>query len=383
MRVAIIGNYPLDINRIQGGVQAAFAYLVSGLSQIHDMDVHVLTMGRQHAGKDNNLTQNGVTVHVLPVHPRFEFAKNYHNYQTSVNRVLAKIQPDVVHAQESTTHAYIALRSGYPTVITVHGIQREDIKHQGSLAHRMRNWLHNLVIERYNLKHTRHLIAISQYVVDYFSNRLRADIQVYHVPNAIDKRYFNLAPLSDGHTILFAGRVIPRKRVLDLVKAFTQIAPLFPLAQLRIAGEYKSEPQYTASVKDMISKAKLEDRIYLLGPLPEEAILHEFAACDVLVLPSAQETTPMVIAQAMAAGKPVVATAVGGVGEMVSHQKNGFLTQVGDINGLAESMLQLLQQPELRHCMGEAGRDWAMANYHVDTIAKRTQQVYQRVAVSV
>lgn len=382
MRVAIIGNYPTDINRIHGGVQAAFTYLVSGLSQIQDIDVHVLTMGRQQAGQNNNFTQHGINVHILPIHPRFEFAKNYHNYQTSVNRVLAKIQPDVVHAQESTTHAYVALRSGYPTVITVHGIQREDIKYQSSFVRRMRNWLHNLIIERYNLKHTRHLIAISQYVVHYFSTRLRADIQVYHVPNAIDKRYFNLDSLSNSHTILFAGRVIPRKRVLDLVNAFTQIAHQVPLAQLRIAGEYSSEPDYAAWVKNIILKAKLEDRIHLLGPLPEEAILHEFATCDVLALPSAQETTPMVIAQAMAAGKPVVATAVGGVGEMVSHQKNGFLTQVGDINGLAESLLQLLQQPELRRCMGEAGRNLAMANYHVDTVAKRTQQVYQQVVTT-
>lgn len=382
MRVALIGNYPLDSTRIHGGVQAAFAYLVKGLCQIEDLQVHILTLGGHNLSGQGQVKQNGATLHLLPGLPRFELARNYRTYQSYVNHRLAQIQPGVVHAQDATEHAYVALRSGYPTVITVHGIRREDSKHVSSFVRRARNRVYNLLIERYNLRHTRRLIAISRYVTDYFSSLLRPDVQVYYVPNAIDGNFFELANTSDGRTLLFAGRVIPRKRVLDLIRAFARIARQVPLAQLRIAGECSSEPSYVESVRRFIQKANLEDCVHLLGALSEETVLHEFAGCDVLALPSAQETAPMVIAQAMAAGKPVVATRVGGVAEMVSDGETGFLVEVGDIDGLADALLRLLRDPPLRARMGQSGRKFAVENYHANTVAKHTYDVYRKIAAT-
>jgi glycosyltransferase involved in cell wall biosynthesis len=236
------------------------------------------------------------------------------------------------------------------------------------------------LIERYNLRHTRHLISISRYVAKYFSRQLRPETQVYFVPNAIDDSFFNLPDTSNGQTILFAGRVILRKRVLDLVQAFAKIANQVPLAHLRLAGEYSSEPSYVKSVRDFIRGANLEDRVHLLGALPEESVLREFASCDVLVLPSAQETTPMVIAQVMAAGKPVIATPVGGVEEMVSDGKTGILVDVGDTDRVAATLLRLLGDPVLRARLGGSGRKFALEHYGVDTVAGHTFEVYRSVA---
>ncbi|MBE7552554.1 MAG: glycosyltransferase family 4 protein [Anaerolineales bacterium] len=381
MRVAIIGDYPIDVTQIHGGVQAAFTYLVNGLSQIDDLQIHILTLrGHNHAQHDP-IMQNGVTVHRLPTFPRFELLRNYRVYQSRLDAKLAQIQPDILHAQDATIHAYVALRSNYPTVITVHGIRREDIKYGASFFIRIRNWLHNLLIERYNLKHTRYLIAISRYVTSYYASLLRPDVQVSHIPNAIDQCFFQLNDTTDGHTILYAGRIIPRKRTLDLVQAFAQIAGQNPLAQLRLAGEYSSEPAYAEAVRAFIREANLEDRVHLLGPLPEKAVWDEFAGCDVLALPSAQETTPMVIAQAMAAGKSVVATPVGGVTEMVKTGETGFLVEVGKIDALAEALQCLLQNPSLRKDMGEAGRKFAVENYRAEVVARRTHEVYQKITM--
>jgi glycosyltransferase involved in cell wall biosynthesis len=153
-----------------------------------------------------------------------------------------------------------------------------------------------------------------------------------------------------------------------------------PLAQLRIAGECSSERAYVESIRAFIQAANLTDRVHLLGALPEAALLREFAGCDLLALPSVQETTPMVIAQAMAAGKPVVATPVGGVDEMVSNGETGFLINVGDIDGLTNALLRLLREPSLRARMGQAGQRFAVTNYRANTVAKRTYEVYQKVA---
>lgn len=380
MRVAIVGNYPLDGTRIKGGVQAAFAYLVKGLCEIDGLQVHILTRAGHDRSGLEQIEQNGVSLHLLPALSRLEFARGYRTYKAHVNHALIQIQPDVVHAQDATEHAYAALKLGYPTVVTVHGIRREDSRYIGSLAQRARNQLHSWLIEGYCLKHTRHLIAISHYVTDYFSTQLRPNARVYYVPNAIEESFFELADTSDGRTLLFAGRVIPRKRVLDLVQAFAEIAGQVPSAQLRIAGECSSVQAYVESIHQFIHEANLHDRVHLLGALSEDAILREFAGCDVLVLPSAQETAPMVIAQAMAASKPVAATRVGGVAEMVSDGETGFLYEVGDVQSLAGILQRLLQEDSLRARMGQAGKLKAEANYRASIVAQRTYQVYQEIA---
>jgi glycosyltransferase involved in cell wall biosynthesis len=363
-------------------VQAAFAYLVKGLSQVDGLQVHIITMGRPDLLGFDQVEQDGVTLHVLPVYPRFELARRYRTYQSRLNAKLAQIQPDVVHAQDAGTDAYVALRSGYPTVITLHGIQHKEWKHKRSYLRQARNRFYSLLIERHNLRHTRHLIAISRYVVDCFSSQLSPDVQAYFVPNAIDEGFFDLADTSDGSTILYAGAVILRKRPLDLVQAFAQVARQDPSARLRIAGESSSELSYANLVRRTIERENLQDRIHLLGQLSEDAVLQEFAGCDMLALPSAQETTPMVIAQAMAAGKPVVTTPVGGVPDMVRDGETGFLVDVGDNGGLAEALLRLLRDPSLRASMGQLGREFATENYRVDHVAMRTYEVYQRVAAT-
>lgn len=386
MRVAIVGSYPLDNSRIEGGVQSAFVYLVNGLRQIDELNLHILTFGGRSLQQPERLLQEGLTIHLLPPFPRFELAKNFRTYQAVLNRELAQIRPDVVHAQDATDHAYVALRSGYPAVVTVHGVRREDGKYVGSWRVRLRNAIYSLLIERSIMRNTRHLIAISRYVTTYYAKLLRPDVQVYHVPNAIDAAFFELTKNATGTeagaspTILFAGRVIPRKRPLDLVQAFARIAPQVPSAQLRIAGEYNSEKEYAGAIRQVIQNAGLAGRVHLLGPLPEAEVLAEFAACDVLVLPSAQETTPMVIAQAMAAAKPVVATPVGGVAEMVSDGETGCLVNVGDIDGLANALLCLLQDRLLRARLGQAAYQFAAENYRADAVARRTYDVYQKIA---
>jgi glycosyltransferase involved in cell wall biosynthesis len=382
MRVAIIGSYPKDSSHLKGGVQAAFAYLVRGLQQHDDLQLHIITRWRDSHSGVSEIERDGAVVHLMPPVPRFDWIRGYPTYQSQLNELLARIQPQLVHAQGSDYHGYVAARSRCPAVITVHGILREDTKHSGNRIARLRAQAHALIFERYTLSHVHHLIAISRYVTTYFSSLLQAEAQVYHIPNAIDESYFTLEDVSDGSTILFAGRVCQRKRPLDLVKAFGQIAQRLPKVQLRIAGELESAPAYVEEIHAVIRETGLDDRVHLLGSLPEQAILREFAACDVLALPSIQETTPMVIAQAMAAGKAVVATPVGGVPEMVHDGDTGFLIPVGDVDGLASALLRLLQDPALCARIGQAGRQFAQENYQMASVAKRTYDVYRSITAT-
>lgn len=377
MRVAIVGDYPLDPGQIWGGEQAAFAYLVRGLRAIGGVDVHVVTFDRKGTDGGVRRSEGGATVHVIPKLPRLELVRRYPIYRAMLERELRDIRPEVVHAQGAIHHGFVAIRSRYPAVITVHGVQAEDCKHQRGLYLKLRKRFVSWWLERYNLRHTRYLIAISRYVTQYFSRILRPDVAVYHIPNAIDGRFFDLQPPPEGSGILYAGRVIQRKRVLDLVRAFRRVVTRHPRARLRIAGETHSEADYVNSIRRFVREARLEESVKLLGPLDEDRVLEEFASCDCLALPSGQETTPMVIAQAMAAGKPVVATPVGGVADMVRDGETGFLHRVGDAEGLAAALERLFADPALRLRLGEAGKRLAAESYRADAVARRTLEVYE------
>jgi glycosyltransferase involved in cell wall biosynthesis len=380
LKVVVTGDYPIDNKHLKGGVQSASAYLVKGLARLPNVDIHVLTIKPPVWNAPDQISRDGYTLHLIDRHPRYERLRNYRNFQASFNQELAKIHPDIIHAQDVTTYAYVSLRSGYPTVVTVHGIRREDGKYYGSWGRRMRNIFDSFVVEQYIIRHTQHLIAIGHYVKDYYARLLKPDVHSYCIPNAIDSIYFTAANIPACPTILFAGTVIPRKRVLDLVKSFAHVLREMPSSRLRIAGECNSEPDYVSSIHQWIDQAGIADKIDWLGQLQESEVVREFTNCSLVALPSSQETTPMVLAQAMAAGKPVVATAVGGVPEMVGEKgERGLLVKVGDVPGLADSCLRLLRDSQLSSHIGQAGNSFALQNYYVDLVVNRTVDVYKAI----
>lgn len=381
LRVAMLGSYPVDGNHIKGGVQAAYAYLVKGLAETGELDLHVLVNKPAGYSGPVQVTKSNVNLHFLPAYPRFERLRSYRTYQTIVNSVLKQIHPDLIHAQDAGADALVAQRSGFPTLVTVHGIRWEDGKHASSWSQRLRVYFDSVVTERSVMQHARYVIAISPYVARYFQDVVKPDIQIFDVPNAIDEDFFRLNNSTYGQYILFAGRVIPRKRVMDLVQAFSQVLSQVPSARLHIAGEFSTEPGYTDAIRRWVHQNHLDEKVLFLGPLSEDSIRQEFSHCKMLVLPSAQETAPMVIAQAMALGKPVIATRVGGVADMVGEDLlRGVLVKVGDIPGLAEGITRMLQLPEEQKMMGLNGRAYARENFHPEKVARKTIEVYRYIA---
>lgn len=390
LRVALIGGYFPDSTHMRGGVQAATTHLIKGLARIDGLELHVLTFRPSGWTGPDCLDQNGVCIHLLSPYPRFERLRRYRTLQKAVVGALAQIQPAVVHAQEAGADAYVALHSCFPTVITAHGIKREDAKYCVSLRRRLRFYMDVILTELPVMRRTTHLIANSHYVTTYFSGTLRPDAHLYFISNAVDELFFqpnfHSMHVISGQTttqpiVLFAGRVTALKRVLDLVQAFKQVVRLAPDAQLHIAGECATEPSYAAIVQNYILQAGLSKQVQLLGEINQEDILSEYRACTIVVLPSAQENAPMVLAQAMASGKPVVATRVGGVPEMVGeNEERGLLVGAGDIESLARAMVRLLQDTSLSARLGQAGHVFALENYHIDKVAQRTFEVYQAIA---
>lgn len=143
-----------------------------------------------------------------------------------------------------------------------------------------------------------------------------------------------------GNTLVFAGRLGPQKALDVLLRALTGV----PNVALVVAGDGPER----AALERTSSELELEGRVSFLGAVPRERVLWLFHAADASVLPSAWENFPHTIVEALAVGCPVIASAVGGVPEVVRDGENGLLVAPRDQAELAEAIERFFADGELR-----------------------------------
>jgi len=377
VRVAILGQFPFDVSRL-GGVEVAIAYLLDAFVQSPGMVVDIVTCRTEARRPETHLVQ-GVRVHYLP---RQNLGRlTWHLREVAlIRRCLGILQPDIVHAHGTGLYAGAALASPYPSVITVHGIVAREVRLYRGLGLRSRGAF-DALYERWCLHRARHLIAISPYVRRELAKATRA--QWYDVENAVDEAFFRIEGPGEPGRILFAGAVIARKGLHILADAMAQVQRYDPGATVVVAGATTSDPLYATALHCEIAQQGVEGSFQFIGQQDQEHLVHEYQRCSIFVLPSLQETAPMAVQQAMAAGRAVVATAVGGIPDMITHGETGLLVPPQDSRALAEALLTLLSNDSMRTDLGQAGRAQAEERFMPARVAQRTRDVYQRVIAAV
>jgi len=376
MRVAMLGQYPLDEKRIVGGIEAIMVPLLRGLAQFEDLDLHVITC-QPCVEDENSMTASGWPLHILQ---RKRLGRlTFHIRDVSrLQHVLQRLAPDVVHAQGVGIYAAAAVYAPYPHVVTVHGLVFREAEFAMGPAARLRRFLDS-VYERYCLKKIENLIAISPYVEEELA-RFATFKNVYHIENPVDDTFFAVDDNEDQNIVLYAGRVIPRKGLLHLLHVLAEVRKSLPQVHLRVAGETSSAPAYFEACRQFIARKELGTAVTFLGSLPVEQMAREYARCAVFALPSRQETAPVVVAEAMAAGRPVVATRACGMPYMVQDGESGFLVELADTIGWVQALTRLLSDRTLRRRMGERGRELAQERFKSTVVAATTRKVYCKLA---
>jgi glycosyltransferase involved in cell wall biosynthesis len=378
MRIAILGQYPLDTQRL-GGVEVAIVYAQRELLKIAEVELHILTC-KEELTQPKVTQQERLTITYLPRGRRGRLTWHRYEIQAMLD-VLRAFQPNVVHGHGSGLYAGAALSSPYPSVITPHGIIYQEARLLDSWNSKLRGWLDS-AYERSVVRRAHHMMLITPYVEKAFAGVFSG--QSYLVENACDERFFDLDWQPVPGRLLFAGPVIPRKGVLPLLKALSLVRREVPTAHVRIAGPTGSMPDYFQTCQAFVREAGLGDAVTFLGHLTQEQVLQEYATCAVFVLPSFQETAPMVVEQAMAAGVPSVATCAGGVPWMLEQGVTGLTLPVppsaeGDPQALAEALLRLLRDPMEARRMGQRAKMEAEKRFRPEVVARRTYAVYQQV----
>lgn len=187
-------------------------------------------------------------------------------------------------------------------------------------------------------------------------------------------------PLDSVPTVVFAGRLVPEKGVEMLIQAFRRVAAEVPQARLVIAGDGPER----ARLKQLAAETGLAAQIEMTGHLPTAQMEALFASAWVQAVPSRwAEPFGLVAAEAMMRGTAVVASAEGGLAEIVQNGRTGFLVPPERAEERAEEWAEpltaLLKSRDLAETMGQAGRQRALSEFSIDVCADRFFGIYERL----
>jgi len=297
-----------------------------------------------------------------------------------VRGIYDQIQPDVIHAQGFSEYA-IACRSTYRLALSIHGVEAlvesgNLDPHYVGLVGAYRRWMLREIARR-SVRYAHCVISnAGEYTVSALETLLR-NRPIAYIANPIGDEFFPPLPelSGDSPTVLYVGNIIARKRVIDLVRAFSQVVRWIPEAKLHLLGPIV-EPQYYASMMQQVAKLGLQNSVAHEPSLTQAALMQSLNSCGVIALCSSQETAPMALSVAMAMGRPVVATHVGGVPWLVEDGHSGYLVDVGDVDAIAVHLTKLLKDGRRRREFGYRGREIAEELFRADRVAEQTLQVY-------
>jgi len=169
----------------------------------------------------------------------------------------------------------------------------------------------------------------------------------------------------------FVGRFVAIKDLATLVQAFALVAARRPDAVLLLVGDGPLRAEIDALVRAL----GLQERVHLIGWIDDLAPV--YATIDVFALSSLNEGTPVAMIEAMAAAKPVVATRVGGVADVVDDERTGLLVPPQTPQALAGAIVRLVGAPEERARMGAAGRQAVVARYSPERLVDDIDRLYR------
>ncbi|MFQ5633300.1 MAG: glycosyltransferase [bacterium] len=293
-------------------------------------------------------------------------------------RVLKKANPHILHAFLTTSNvlgALIGKLARVPVVISSH---RDLGGFDGKWITRANRWTDRNLTDcvtansqavRQALVHRAGLDSI-----EVLHNGIDLDT-IYRAKNGMAKREaLGLQP--DEVAVAMVANIRPAKGHRFALQAFQRIAQEIPNAKLLFCGA-EVDAAYSADLRKSVIETGFEDRVKFLGARPDiPEIMH---AIDVLLAPSLSEGFSNTILEAMAAGKVVIASSVGGNSEQIVDGETGYLVPPSDTKILTDRLLHLLKSPKKRREMGKAARKIAEERFSLDRMVTNHQRLYRRL----
>lgn len=280
-------------------------------------------------------------------------------------------RPDVVH-----THRYVLRYTLLPAILarvpvrvhTVHSVAQKEVDLPGKLVHQIAfRWGGVLPV------------SISREVANTIRDMYGRKVNTPVIYNGIPTKEFAAKTGRDNDKrkkdliLLHVGRFAPPKNHCLLIEAFALAVKEYPGMQLWLVGD----GPLRAEVEALVKEKGLDEKIFFLGIRDDVSAL--LGNADIFVLPSDWEGVPLTVLEAMSANKPVIATVVGGVPELIEDDISGILVPPQNPEALANAVLCLAKDPELRQKMGKAAQERAVAMFDISRAAREYEALYLKL----
>ncbi|HJR59617.1 MAG TPA: glycosyltransferase [Vicinamibacterales bacterium] len=309
---------------------------------------------------------------LLPLAPRTEMDLSA---AWRLSRAIKTLRPDIVHAHDPHGVAMAALglsMSTQPKRAPLVASRRVDFRLKGN------------ALSRWKYDQVDCFICASDAIRRMLVSDGVPEARTVTVHEGIDLAHVAAAPLAPLHEELWlphgspvvgnVAALVPHKGQRHLVEAAALVVRQVPDARFVIAGE----GELRATLEHQIKHLGLEKHVLLAGFRPDILSLHK--AFDIFVMSSLTEGLGTSLLDAMACGKPIVATTAGGIPEVVRDRHTGFLVPPRDHHAMADAIVRLLKDEGLRRRMGAAGLSLVNANFSAERMVQETLGVYERVA---
>lgn len=327
------------------------------------------------------LERCGVPVYCLGLRGRLDFWRGAVN----LARLLRRCRADIVHTHLSYANLYgriAAFLARVPVVVTSLHFCEYSNENLRRPTVRLRILADRLTGRRMNSL----FIAVSNAVRDDYRRHLGLEeIEVLH--NYVDIQEFvppsrearqrmrgALGLADDDFVVVTVGRLHPEKGQEYVVRAMPQVQAAIPRARLLLVGEGPDE----ARLRAIAAEEGLADVMTFLGSRRD--IGKVLAASDVFVFPSIVEALGIALLEAMATGRPVVASGREGILEIVDHGENGLLVEPGDSGQLALAVIRLYENPTLAASLAARARETVAKRFSTEVGIPRIEAIYRRLA---
>ncbi|MFY9413268.1 MAG: glycosyltransferase [Tepidanaerobacteraceae bacterium] len=288
-----------------------------------------------------------------------------------IRQIISREKVDIVHTHASLAGRIAGKLSGCKVVMTRHGMGRGENGPAKRLITR--------IISKF---FTDRIISISRAVkIDLIDSGVPADM-ISTIYNGIDLSKFadikgtlreKLGLSPEIPVVGIVARLVPEKGYEYAINAFYHVLKVFPSARLVIVGDGPLEE----SLKEMCARLGITDNVAFMGYRPDVESLE--ADFDVFVLPSISEGLGLALLEAMALGKPAVATETGGIPEVIKHEANGMLVPPGNDKYLAEAIIKVLSDKELAKSLGLAAQKTVFERFSSRTMIEKVEKLYMEI----
>jgi glycosyltransferase involved in cell wall biosynthesis len=377
MKVALVTPFPSDAHKIKGGVAGVSKYLADEFAKVPDIRLTVVVP--QGTSEEETVQEQlgGVSVYRLARKGIWKiFPGTIYDLFTGreqVMRFLKHIKPDIIHYQGAT---FLAAGCRQRNVLTIHGIAERDALWEGRNAVFQRiKWLLLKLTEDYGRRRAPRIILISDYVGTVLPEiKLR---KTWRIDNPIADSFFDINREAEPGRVFCCSRIIPRKNIEGLIEAFGRVFRRLPHCRLRIAGT--AEPSYLGACRKQAAACGLQSSVEFLGNLSVADVQRELSKANCFALPSFQETAPLSIAEAMAAGVPVVAAAVGGISGMIDHGETGLLVDPHEPRDIGDAIERIVSDDQLARSITRRAKDAVRERFRASVVARKTIDVYREI----